>query len=78
MFKEHTTEEIVEMINNSDMISETKQTVDEITITLKKEEHSLDELKQKLINDFYQKPTNYCYNEEEVEILRILFENEKD
>lgn len=37
---------------------------------------NLNDLRQKLINDLYDK-SNYSYNENDVEILKILFEDAK-
>lgn len=47
-----------------------------ITIKNKKEEnHTLEDLKQKLINDMYELGT---YGKKDIEILKILFEIKKD
>ncbi len=49
---------------------------DSITVKNKKEEnHTLEDLKQKLINDMHELGT---YGKEDIEILKILFETKKD
>ena len=49
---------------------------DSITVKNKKEEnHTLEDLKQKLINDMHELET---YGKEDIEILKILFETKKD
>lgn len=40
---------------------------------IEKKNYTLEDLKQKLINEFYQKPANYCYDERDIELLKILF-----
>lgn len=56
-----------------------EQIENELVITFDEgKNYTIDDLKQKLINEFYKKKPNYCYQKEEVEILRILIENKKD
>lgn len=51
---------------------------DGITIrTKKKENYTLDDLKQKIINDLY-KSVFLETRKEEIELLKIILENEKD
>lgn len=46
------------------------------SITVDDTNKNLNDLRQKLINDLYDK-SNYSYNENDVEILKILFEDAK-
>lgn len=56
-------------------LAEMNVEADSITIKkLKKENHTLDDLRQKLINDLYE--ANY-YENNEIELLKLLLENEK-
>jgi soluble cytochrome b562 len=62
-------EELLEKLNNIKKLlqeTEVKET--------KKENYTLDDLKQKLINNLYEKP-KYNYNSLDVDLLKILFEN---
>lgn len=64
----------IEQIDNYIRVENDKQifiiTKDNLTISNKNK--SLKELKQKLINDLYNK-SNCSYNENDVEILKMLF-----
>ena len=46
-----------------------------VTITFKeKEKHSVEDLKQKIIDELYRKDI-FQYNEQEIALIKILFEN---
>lgn len=64
-------DELLEKLNN---IKKLLQEIDSTKIKSEKEIWTLDDLRQKLINDMYHRS---FYEQTDVEILKILFENEK-
>ena len=73
MFQEHTTEEIIKMVNENTEVIQDKEG---ITIKIKNET-SLKDLKQNIINFLNSRVGKLGYCNSEVELLKILLEYEK-